>query len=92
MAFSKEGEEVFYDLPLDVSGSGTLQKSLDRCVVEQVRKCWGGGEMLVSAAVQTVVGTSSRTPLRELHLLECFTTVMNSCMGRVMHVNFTLYC
>ena len=31
--FSQEREEVFYDLPLDIKGSGTLQKSLDRCVL-----------------------------------------------------------
>ena len=34
---SKENEEVFYDLPLDVKGSGTLQKSLDRCVRAHAR-------------------------------------------------------
>lgn len=31
VAFSKEKEEVFYDLPMDIKGSGTLEKSLDRC-------------------------------------------------------------
>lgn len=28
--YSKESEEKFYDLPLDVSGSGDLRKALDR--------------------------------------------------------------
>lgn len=30
LPFLNEREEVFYDLPLDIKGSGTLQKSLDR--------------------------------------------------------------
>lgn len=36
LPFSSEREEVFYDLPLDIKGSGTLQKSLDRWVVVKV--------------------------------------------------------
>ncbi|CBJ48811.1 conserved unknown protein [Ectocarpus siliculosus] len=32
VAFTKEKEEAFYDLPMDIKGSGTLQKSLDRFI------------------------------------------------------------
>ncbi|CAN0105409.1 unnamed protein product, partial [Hapterophycus canaliculatus] len=47
LPFAKEKEEVFYDLPLDIKGSGTLRNSLDRFVEAELmsgENRWRAGE------------------------------------------------